>query len=386
MFNRIKQMLIKEFLQMLRDPRMRAVIFGMPVIQMMIMAFALTTDVTNIRTALLDMDKTSASRKLISDFTAGGYFKISYNLNSMNEIAPLLDRADVRAIIHIPSGFAEDIASGKKAKVQMITDGTDNNSTAIVLGYANTIIGSYGNKVLIERLRNQGVTDIKRADNGKVSDTPLKIETLTRAWFNTNQESKYYYVPSLIAVMLFIFSLLLTSIGIVKEKEIGTIEQVMVTPIRRLEFILGKTVPYMITGYISMSIMLCVAFIVFGVHVKGSILLLYFLAGIYLCGNLGLALIISATSATQQQAMLTSFLILMPCVMLSGFMFPINNMPEVVQYATFLNPMRWFLHILRGIVMKDVGIVNLLPAITAQLILSVLFIITASIKFKKTIS
>ncbi|MBF0413917.1 MAG: ABC transporter permease, partial [Desulfamplus sp.] len=304
-----------------------------------------------------------------------GYFQISQNLDSMNDISSVLDRADVRAVIHIPAGFAEEIAAGQTAKIQMITDGTDNNSTAIVLGYANTIISRYNSQIMMERLNKKGITE-----------NPIKIETVNRAWFNTNQESKYYFVPSLIAVMLFIFSLLLTSIGIVKEKEIGTIEQVMVTPIRGFEFILGKTIPYMITGYISMTIMLCVAFVVFGVHVKGSILLLYLLAGVYLCGNMGLALIISAGSTTQQQAMLTSFLILMPCVMLSGFMFPIHNMPEVVRYATFLNPMRWFLYILRGIVMKDVGVASLLPEIIAQTALSTLFIVTASVRFKKTIS
>ncbi|MBF0303678.1 MAG: ABC transporter permease [Desulfamplus sp.] len=375
MLHRIKQMLIKEFLQMLRDPRMRVVIFGMPVIQMTIMAFALTTDVMNIRTALLDMDKTPKSRELISSFTSGGYFRISHELDSMNEITPLLDKAGVRAVLHIPAGFAQDIAASRTANIQMITDGTDNNSTAIVIGYANSIISRYGNMILMERLNRKGITE-----------NPLHIQIIPRAWFNTNQESKYYFVPSLIAVMLFIFSLLLTSIGIVKEKEIGTIEQIMVTPIRRIEFILGKTIPYMITGYITMTIMLCVAFIVFGVHVKGSLPLLYLFAGVYLCGNMGLALIISASSSTQQQAMLTSFLILMPCVMLSGFMFPIHNMPIAVQYITYLNPMRWFLHILRGIVMKDVGIASLLPAIVAQLILSSSFITIAAVKFKKTLS
>ncbi len=186
--------------------------------------------------------------------------------------------------------------------------------------------------------------------------------------------------------MLFIFSLLLTSIGIVKEKEIGTIEQVMVTPIRKIEFILGKTIPYMITGYISMTIMLFVAFVVFGIHVKGSLLLLYGLSGLYLFGNMGIALLISASASTQQQAMLTSFLILMPCVMLSGFMFPIKNMPDLVQYATWLNPMRWYLDILRGIVMKGAGINGLWPAIAAQSALAASFIVLAWARFSKTLS
>jgi ABC-2 type transport system permease protein len=375
MLQRLYRMLIKEFLQMLRDPRMRVVIFGIPVIQMTIMAFALTTDVTNIRMAVLDMDKTPASRELISAFTASNYFQISASLLSQNEITPLLDRSEVRAVLQIPAGFSKDILTENTAGVQLITDGTDSNSTSIVLGYAGFIVSDYNDKMLAKRLARKGIIT-----------PPLQIETESRAWYNVNQESRYYYVPSLIATMLYIFSLLLTSIGIVREKEIGTIEQVMVTPIRGIEFILGKTIPYMITGYISMSFMLVVAYFVFGVHVRGSLPLLYGLTGIYLAGNMGIALIISGGASTQQQALLTSFLILMPSVMLSGFMFPISNMPDPVRYATFINPMRWYLEILRGIVMKDVGILALWPAIVAQSILSVTFLAIAIGRFKKTLS
>jgi ABC-2 type transport system permease protein len=375
MLQRLYRMLIKEFLQMLRDPRMRVVIFGIPVIQMTIMAFALTTDVTNIRMAVLDMDKTPASRELISAFTASNYFQISASLLSQNEITPLLDRSEVRAVLQIPAGFSKDILTENTAGVQLITDGTDSNSTSIVLGYAGFIVSDYNDKMLIKRLGRKGIIT-----------PPLQIETESRAWYNVNQESRYYYVPSLIATMLYIFSLLLTSIGIVREKEIGTIEQVMVTPIRGIEFILGKTIPYMLTGYISMTFMLIVAYFVFGVYVRGSLPLLYGLTGIYLAGNMGIALIISGGASTQQQALLTSFLILMPSVMLSGFMFPISNMPDPVRYATFINPMRWYLDILRGIVTKDVGISALWPAIVAQLVLSVTFLTIAIGRFKKTLS
>jgi ABC-2 type transport system permease protein len=368
-------MLIKEFLQMLRDPRMRVAIFGVPVIQMTIMAFALTTDVTNIRMAVLDMDKTPASRELIDAFTAGRYFKVVTNLAADGEIGPLLDHGEARVVLNIPADFERDILSEETARVQLITDGTDSNSTAIALGYAGSIIAEFSDRQQTRRLDRKGITT-----------SPIQVETVARAWFNTNQESKYYYVPSLIATMLLIFSMLLTSIGIVREKEIGTIEQVMVTPIRGLEFILGKTIPYMITGYISMTIMLCVAYLVFGVHVKGSLLLLYVLSGLYLCGNMGLALIISVGAQTQQQALLTSFLILMPCVMLSGFMFPITNMPEPIQFATWLNPMRWYLVILRGIVMKSIGVKVLWPAILAQTALTVSFITIAASRFRKTLS
>ncbi len=375
MLQRLYRMLIKEFLQMLRDPRMRVVIFGIPVIQMTIMAFALTTDVTNVRLAVLDMDKTPDSRELISSFVGSNYFRIAASLTSEKEIIPLLDRSDVRAVLQIPAKFSSDILTEHTAEVQLITDGTDSNSTSIVLGYAGMIVSAYNDKKLEERLGRKGIT------------TPaLQIKTESRAWYNANQESKFYYVPSLIATMLYIFSLLLTSIGIVREKEIGTIEQVMVTPIRGIEFILGKTIPYMITGYISMSIMLVVAYLVFGVHIRGSVLLLYFLSGIYLAGNMGIALIISGGAETQQQALLTSFLILMPSVMLSGFMFPISNMPDAVRFATCFNPMRWYLEILRGIVMKDIGVTALWQAIVAQTILSFTFLTIAIGRFKKTLA
>jgi ABC-2 type transport system permease protein len=375
MGRRLLCMLIKEFLQMLRDPRMRVVVFGTPVIQMTIMAFALTTDVTDIRLALLDRDRTPASRELVAAFTAGGYFRIAARLDAEGEIVPLLDRSAVRAVLHIPAGFAADLHGGRTAAAQLITDGTDSNSTSIVQGYAGYILADYNDQQQKKRLAQKGITT-----------PPVQIQAVPRAWYNPNQESRFYYVPSLIATMLFIFSLLLTSIGIVREKEIGTIEQVMVTPIRRLEFILGKTIPYMLTGYVSMTFMLLVAYIIFGVQVRGSLPLLYLLTGVYLAGNLGIALIISTTAHTQQQALLTSFLVLMPSVMLSGFLFPVTNMPEAVQFATMGNPMRWYLDILRGIVMKEVGVAALWPAILMQTALSLTFLAVAVSRFKKTLA
>ncbi len=367
MLTRLKRMLVKEFLQMMRDPRMRLVVFGLPVLQMLVMAFALTTDVTRVRIAVLDRDRTPASRELLSAFTGGGYFRIIRQAEAMDEMTRLLDRGGIRAGLRIPAGFAGDIRAGRPAQVQLIADGTDSNTTAIILGYADGIIGGFNGRL---QGRQAGA---------------VPVEMAVRAWFNPNQESRLYYVPALIAVMLLIFSLLLTSIGIVKEKEIGTIEQVMVTPIRKMEFILGKTIPYIITGYISMTLMFILAVLVFGVRIHGSILLLYGLTGIYLCGNLGLALLVSASANTQQQALLTVFFIIMPCVLLSGFMFPIHNMPTVVQYVTWVNPMRWYLEILRGVVMKGVGIRILWPAAVAQLTLAVGFLVLASQRFRKTL-
>uniref|UniRef100_A0A7C4RU08 ABC transporter permease n=1 Tax=Desulfatirhabdium butyrativorans TaxID=340467 RepID=A0A7C4RU08_9BACT len=364
LWQRLKPMLVKELLQMVRDVRMRAVVFGLPVIQMLIMAFALTTDVTRIRTAVLDWDRTPASRALLNAFTSSGYFDIHSVLQNDRDISILLDHARVTAVVVIPAGFENERQAGRTADVQILLDGTDSNTSAIVLGYAMAIVQRFG----LAGLSIRGP------------------EILSRAWFNVNLESRLYFVPALIAVMLLVFSILLTSIGIVREKEIGTIEQIMVTPIRKIEYILGKTIPYLAAGYVTMSLMLTVAMAIFDVRIHGNVFLLYLLTGIYLFGNLGIALIVSASARTQQQALLTAFLILMPCVLLSGFMFPIRNMPESIQIATWLNPMRWYLEILRGIVMKGVGIRALWQPIVCQTVLAVAFIGLAARGVKKTLA
>lgn len=375
MLKRLKQMLIKEFLQMFRDPRMRVVIFVVPVVQMLIMAFALTTDVTDIKTAVLDRDNSPSSREFLKSFTASGYFKIVKAASSQEEMTRFLDHGKVRVVIHIPVDFEEDLVSGRTAKVQILADATDSNTTSIVFGYASRIVNTFAEKKLGRRIMALYGPD----------RMPAPIEIETRAWFNPNLESRFYYVPALIAVMLLVVSMLLTSIAIVREKEIGTIEQMMVTPISKLEFILGKTIPYLITGFIIMTAMFILAMLVFGITVKGSWPLLYLMTGVYLAGNVGLALLISVSAGTQQQALLTAFFIVMPAVLLSGFMFPIRNMPLPVQYATFLNPMRWYLEILRGVVLKGMGPEVLWPSMAGQTALAVLFIVLASSMFRKTL-
>jgi drug efflux transport system permease protein len=373
MFERLKQMFIKEFLQIFRDPRMRMIVFVVPIIQLLVLAFALTTDVTDIRTAVVDYDNTPSSREVLKAFTAGGYFEITEYAESTKEIDRLLDQGKVSTAIVIPTGFEDDLLAKKSPAIQILADGTDSNTTSIVFGYANNVIAAYSHDIMVENMNADGM----RQD-------PVSMET--RAWYNPNMESKYFYVPSLIAVMLILISMLLSSIAIVKEKEIGTIEQVMVTPISKIEYILGKTLPFLLIGYIVMTLMFVIAMLVFGIRINGSWLLLYVLAGIYIAGNLGIALLISVGSSTQQQALLTAFLVMMPAILLSGFLFPVSNMPVSIQYLTFLNPMRWFIDILRGVVMKGVGIADLWPAIIGQTVLAVTFIFLAATRFKKTMS
>ena len=372
MILRIRQMLHKEFLQMFRDVRMRMVVLVMPLVQMTVLAFALTTDVKNISTAVVDPDNSPESRRLVAEFTGGDYFSVTHRLATDNGVQELLDAGRVRAVIRIPPHFSGDIHSGKAVTVQLLVDGTLSNDAAVTLNYASQTVA---------RFNQRGAAD--RA--GLAATVSGTMEIRTRAWYNPNLESKYYFVPGLIAVMLILIGLVLASMAIVREKEIGTIEQVMVTPIRRVEFIVGKTLPFLVTGMVTMTLMFLIARVIFGIRIQGSLPLLYATAAIYILGNLSLALLVSVTARTQQQALLTAFFILVPAILLSGFIFPVRNMPEAVQWFTVLNPMRWFLQVLHGIVVKGVGIRILWLPIGAQIILASGFLVLAVSRFRKTL-
>jgi len=372
MFLRIKQILTKEFLQMFRDVRMRMVVLVMPLVQMTVLAFALTTDVKDIATAVVDADNTPQSRRLTDEFTGGGHFSVTHRPADDRGARKLLDAGRVRAVLRIPQNFSKDLRANKAVPVQLLVDGTLSNDAAITLNYANQAVASFNQRVAGER-------------SGGVQMASGPLDMRIRSWYNPNLESKYYYVPGLIAVMLILIGLVLTSMAIVREKEIGTIEQVMVTPIRRVEFILGKTLPFLMTGMVTMTMMFVIARLLFDIRVIGSLLLVYVSAAIYILGNLGLALLVSVTARTQQQALLTAFFILVPAILLSGFIFPIRNMPIVIQWATVFNPMRWFLQILHGIVVKGVGIRILWPYIGIQAMLATVFLTLAVMRFRKTL-
>jgi len=362
MLNRFKQLFIKEFLELFRDPRMRALTFIVPVIQILIMAQAFVLELHNVDIALVDFDKSERSREIVAEFVGSGHFRISNYAENMEQAERLLASEKVRAIISIPAGFAGKVMRSSGAELSLITDGTGSNDAGLIQGYFSSILSDY----------------LRRQNGGQ----PPLTETI--AWFNPNLESRYYYVPGLIAIQMILVSFLLASIAIVKEKEIGTIEQLMVTPITVSEFILGKTLPYMAIGYIATTIMLLAAFGVYGISVKGSWVLLYFCVGVFLAGNLGGALIISVVSTNQQQALLTAFFFMLPLVMLSGLLFPIRNMPVPIQYLTMFNPLRWFFQILNGIIGKGSGLSELIVPITAQISLAFIFISIAMIKFHKT--
>lgn len=374
MFERIGHMLRKEFIQMLRDPRMRAVVFVMPIVQVLVFGYAVTTDVKHVKLGVYDLDGSAASRDLASRFGATEYFDVTTYVSNEAEVQRLLDRGEVQAVLRMNHGFAADVARGATAEVQLLVDGSDSNTAGIVLAYAGRILGRYGNETLTARVRRLG--------GGSGAGDALEIAS--RAWFNANLESRNYYVPGVIAILVMLITLMLTSMAIVREKEVGTMEQIMVTPITSAEFILGKTVPFALIGFIDVVIVTIVAVYWFDVPIRGSLPLLFLSTGLYIMTTLGIGLLISTVSSTQQQAMMATFFFYFPAVLLSGFMFPIRNMPPVIQWLTVVNPLRYYLVILRGIFLKGVGVETLWLNMLALLVMGVAMLWFATRRFQKT--
>ncbi|GJQ60688.1 MAG: ABC transporter permease [Candidatus Scalindua sp. AMX11] len=376
MLERIKHILIKEFIQIFRDPKMKGMIFLTPIIQVLVFGYAVTTDVKHIATAVYDLDNSVVSRELVSRFVNSGYFDIVEYIESEGRDQYLIDRGKVRAVLRMNKGFGEELRAGRTAQLQVIVDGTDSNTAGIVLDYSARIVGQFSQKILITRFTRLKGNALK----------PGRVEMQTRAWFNENLESRNFYVPGTIAIIVMLITLMLTSMAVVREKEIGTMEQIMVTPITQTEFILGKTVPFALIGIADVVMITLLGVFWFEVPIRGSLLLLFVATILYLMTTLGVGLLISTISHTQQEAMMSTFFFYFPAVLLSGFMFPIANMPVVVQLFTYLNPLRYFLVIIRGIFLKGVGPDILWPQMAALSAMGLATLWLASKRFKKTIS
>ena len=375
MFTRITSLIVKEFLQVLRDPRMRFVIFVSPIVQIMIFGYAATMDITNIPTAVYDLDNTKESRDVIRMFSYSKYFDIQKYLKEEREIKYVMDRAMLKAVIKFNRGFAQDLTGNRNAQMQIIVDGTDSNAAQIILGYAGTIINNYNFEVLQNRARIY----LKRKDIYPV------VDLRDREWFNENLYSKNFYLPGVIAMIVTLMSLILTSMAIVREKEIGTMEQLIVSPIRPIELILGKITPFGIIAIIQMVMIATVGVLWFKIPLRGSIPLLFGATLIYLLTSLGIGLFISTISATQQEAMMSVFLFYFPAILLSGFAFPIANMPQWVQVITIFNPLKYYLIILRSIFLKGVGIPVLWDEMLALLVMGAVVITASSLRFRKNL-
>ena len=376
MFERIRHMLIKEFIQVFRDPRMKGIIFIMPVVQLILFGYAITTDVRNVALAVYDLDNTVTSRELISRFEKSGYFKIIKYIEQEKQINELMDHGKAQTVIYINNDFENKLLAGRTAQIQLILDGTDTNTVRIVLDYSTRILGKFSQQILIKKfLRLKGTIQ-------NLEPVTLK----TRAWFNENLESRNFFVPGVIATLVSLVTLLLTSMAIVREKEIGTMEQIIVTPIKQLEFILGKTAPFILISFFDVILITVVGVLWFNVPIRGNLLLLFLATALYLMTTLGIGLFISTISTTQQQAMMSTFFFFFPAMLLSGFMFPIANMPKIIQWLTYINPLRYFLVVIRGIFLKGVGINILWSQLLSLALMGSIILWLSSRRFKKTLS
>jgi ABC-2 type transport system permease protein len=384
MWERLKHMLIKEFIQIFRDPRMKAVIFGTPIIQLLVIGYAVTTDVTQVATAVADFDRTQETRDIARRFQSSGYFRVVRWVDDAKEVRTLIDRGEVKAAIQFDPGFARDLARGRTASIQIIVDGTDSNTASVVLDYANRIVAQVNREKLPALLAARAVAG---GGFAPIAPGPLPgVDLRSRAWFNPDLRSRNYYVPGVIAILIMLTLMMMTAMAIVREREIGTMEQLLVSPIRPAELILGKTLPFALIGFFDVIVIATVAVLWFAVPIRGSLALLLGATALFLLPVLGIGLYISTISSTQQQALMSTFFFFQPAMLLSGFAFPIANMPEAIQYLTYLNPLRYFLIVIRGIFLKGNGAEILWPQMLALLVLGVAVLTASALRFHKRLA
>jgi ABC-2 type transport system permease protein len=380
MWERIFEILKKEIRQSLRDPRLRGAMFIPPIMQMLIFGYAVSLDVNNVNLGWLDLDRTEQSRGLLRKFQGSQYFTLTATATSEQEAQGLLDRGKVDAVVRVPSNFGADVSRMKQTEVQVLVDGSNSNTASIIGNYATGVISNYNTETL-QSQRNARLVESTR--NGPVRIAVPSVSPQTRVWFNADLKSRNYFVPGILVNIIMIVTLNMTAMSIVREKEIGTMEQIMVTPIRPIELMIGKTLPFALVGFIDSVFVTIIALLLFHVPLRGSVLLLIGAALLFLMSMLGMGLFISTISHTQQQASMTSFFFLQPAFMLSGFTFPIRNMPEVVQWITYINPLRYFMDIVRGVFLKGAGIEALWSQMVMLALFGVAILSTSALRFRK---
>lgn len=376
MFGRLRQMLIKEFIQVFRDKRARLLLFGPPIIQMMIFGYAATLEVRHVPTVIVDYDNSQISRDFISRFEASRYFDIRRKLSDSRQVKELIDDGGVTMGIQINAGFARDIRKGQTAHIQVLVDSTNSNTALVGLGYVNEISSRFAGDYLKDTS--------ERTTPFAIAQMP-KIVLDKRPWYNTDMSSQWFFVPGVIGNMVLVIVVTLTAFAVVREREIGTLEQIMVTPIRRSEFILGKTIPFFLIGLFDAALISMIGILKFSIPLRGSIGVLTLGTVLFLLCVLGIGLFISTVSLTQQQAMMTSFFFIMPAVIFSGFGSPISSMPEFFQYLTYLNPMRYYQTVLRSVYLKGVGLDVLWLEMTAMAAIGITMLTVSVLRFQKSL-
>ena len=370
---RIIRIFKKEWTQTLRNRQLLPLLIVAPIFQLLLFGYAVSTDVNHIATAVLDEDRTEASRTLIEQFVRANNFDYTAYLTSPKEIATWLDTGRAQLVLRIPRGFSADLLASRTAHIQTILDGTDSMTARIIAGYVTGVLQRYDAGVTAERVMRM---------RESLPQIPM-LDPRVRVWFNPELKSVYFMVPGVLALILLLVTMMMTSLALVREKEIGTLEQLVVTPITPGELMLGKTLPFLIFGLMDMVGVLLVAMFWFHVYVAGSVALLFVLAMLFILTSLGLGIFISTVSKTQYEAMLTSFFFLMPSILLSGFMFPIDNMPRAIQYITYAIPLRYFLEIVRGIFLRGTTLQWLLPQVLALAAFAIGILTLSTLRFSK---
>ncbi len=382
MNHRIRHIVRKEFIQAFREPRMRVLLFLPPLVQLTIFGYAVNLDVERARIGWMDRDGTPESLELRHAFEGSGRFRIVAAPAGEAEVERLLDRGKVQAVVSLPAGFARQMRRGETAAVQVLLDGTNSNTASIISRYATEVLSRYAADQMLEQMKIRLVGPTAAA-SGPVSWRVPSLEPQSRVWFNPELRSRNYFVPGVVVNIIALVTLMLTALAIVREKEIGTMEQLMVTPIRPLELMLGKTLPFALVGLVDLMLVTTAALLLFQVPFRGRGVVLLSGALLFLLSTLGVGLFLSTISQTQQQAMMASFFFFAPALMLSGFAFPIRNMPEPVQWLTLLNPLRYFLEIVRGVFLKGSGFTVLWPQMTALAIFGAAILGFSALRFHK---
>lgn len=372
---KILHIIRKEFLQVLRDKAMLGIIFLVPIIQLILLGYAVTTDIKRIPVVTCDLDESQMSRELISEIKHSGYFLMNYYEKDPQKIQHYLDKGKVKIAIIIPNDFSRDLRRNQKPDIQILVDGEDSNSSLVALGYVSNIIQSFSRTEFKDKLLS----------NPQKARRIHLIEPLIRVWYNPNLLAKNYMVPGIVVMLLTIITTILTAMGIVREKEIGTLEQLMVSPIKPYQLMVGKTVPFAVLGFMEITFAIIVAKLWYKIPILGNLGILALFALIFMFTTLGLGIFISTVSKTQQQAIFMAWFILVFGIIMSGFMFPIENMPKFLQYLSYANPVRYFITVVRELFLKGSGMLYLWKEGLIMLIFGVTIIWLSAMRFQKRI-
>ena len=376
MFARLKQMLIKEFIQVFRDKRTRFILIGPPIIQMMVFGYAATYEIHHVPTVVLDLDHSQESRELVSRFTSSPYLDVQQQLTDSRQLGNLIEQGKATVGLEIDAGFAQKLRGGQTAPLQVIVDATNSNTALIASGYISQIALGFAREYQRDRIYRIAP---------QLTEVMPSVELAPRPWYNPDLRSRWFFVPGIIGSLTVVLVVTLTAFAVVREREIGTLEQIMVTPIRPAEFILGKTLPFFLIGLFDVTLIAVVGSLWFQVPFRGNVAVLALGAVFFLLCMLGVGLLISTVSATQQQAMVTAFFFIMPTITFSGFGFPISTMPRWMQICSYAIPLRYFLVVIRGTYLKGVGMDILWPQMAAMAGLGVALLTAAILRFHKAL-